>query len=391
MNLRSWTVALAVAVSLGCATAARKPDAFYEPPVPLPAGKPGDVLRSEPVADGPEGARSWRILYRSTGMKGEPVAVSAMLVVPDGPAPEGGRDVVAWAHPTTGVVQDCAPSLQNSWKKTIPGLDEMVKAGWVVVATDYPGLGTPGVHPYLVGASEARAVVDSVRASRKVKEAGAGDRFVAWGHSQGGHAALFTGQLSATLAPELKLLGVAAAAPATDLARLLEMDLGSKLGKVLASEALWSWSRVYDTPMAKVLYPQAVPVVEKVAANCIRNPAEGLVAFSDTLPLRDGFLTVRLAAVEPWGTIMKENSTGAAPIPVPVFLSQGTSDEVVHQQITALYGGALCAQGTAVRYLSVPAESHMLVAFHTATATVAWMADRFAGKPAPDECVKPGG
>jgi hypothetical protein len=141
--------------------------------------------------------------------------------------------------------------------------------------------------------------------------------------------------------------------------------------------------------MAKVLYPQAVPVVEKVAANCIRNPAEGLVAFSDTLPLRDGFLTVRMAAVEPWGTIMKENSTGAARIPVPVFLSQGTNDEVVHQQITALYGGVLCAQGTAVRYLSVPDESHMLVAFHTATATVAWMADRFAGKPAPDECVKP--
>jgi acetyl esterase/lipase len=388
MNPRNWTAALAVGISLGCTAVARKPDAFYEPPVPVPGGKPGDVLRSEPVEDGPEGARSWRILYRSSGMKGEPVAVSAMLVVPDGPAPEGGRGVVAWAHPTTGVVQDCAPSLQAGWKKTIPGLAEMVKAGWVVVATDYPGLGTPGVHPYLVGASEARAVVDSVRASRNVKEAGAGDRFAVWGHSQGGHAALFTGQLSTALAPELKLVGVAAAAPATDLARLLEMDLDSKLGKVLASEALWSWSKVYDTPMAKVLYPQAVPVVEKVAANCIRNPAEGLVAFSDTLPLRDGFLIVKMAAVEPWATIMKENSPGAARIPVPVFLAQGTSDEVVHQKITALYGGELCARGTAVRYLSVPDESHILVAFHTATETVAWIADRFAGKPAPDECVK---
>ncbi len=388
MNLRNRTAALAVVVSLGCATAARKPDAFYEPPLPMPAGKPGDVLRSEPVADGPEGARSWRILYRSTGMQGEPVAVSAMLVVPDGPAPQGGRGVVAWAHPTTGVVQDCAPSLQPTWKKTIPGLDEMVRAGWVVVATDYPGLGTPGVHPYLVGASEARAVVDSVRAARNVKEAGAGDRYVAWGHSQGGQAALFTGQLSATLAPELTLLGVAAAAPATDLARLLAMDLDTKLGKVLASEAVWSWSKVYGTPMAKVLYPQAVPVVEKVAADCIQGLSEGLVAFSDTLPLRDGFLTVKLAAVEPWATILKENSPGAARIPVPVLLSQGTSDEVVHHQITALYGGDLCAQGTAVRYLSIPDETHMRVAFHSATKTVAWMADRFAGKPAPDECVK---
>ena len=40
-------------------------------------------------------------------------------------------------------------------------------------------------------------------------------------------------------------------------------------------------------------------------------------------------------------------------------------------------------------YLSVPDEGHMRVAFHTAKDVVGWMADRFAGKPAPDECVKP--
>jgi len=388
MKLRTWLAALAVGVALGCAGAPRKPDAFYQTPAPMPDGKPGDALRSETVAEGPDGARSWRILYRSTGMKGEPVAVSAMLVVPDGPPPKGGRDVVAWAHPTTGVVQDCAPSLQRNWRKTIAGLDEMLKAGMVVVATDYPGLGTPGVHPYLVGASQARAVVDSVRAARNVKEAGAGDRYVVWGHSQGGHAALFTGQLSAALAPELKLLGVAAAAPATDLAKLLELDLDSKLGKVLASEAIWSWSRIYDTPMSKVLFQDAVPVVNRVAADCIRDGMEGLTAFSDSLPLRDGFLTVKLSAVEPWGAIMKENSPGAAPMGAPVFISQGTVDEVVRPQITATYAGNLCAQGTAVRYLSVPDEGHMRVAFNSASQAVAWMADRFAGKPAPDDCVR---
>jgi acetyl esterase/lipase len=321
-------------------------------------------------------------------MKGEPVAVSAMLVVPDGPAPAGGRSVVAWAHPTTGVVRDCAPSLQPNWAKTIPGLDLMVKAGVVVVATDYPGLGTPGVHPYLVGASEARAVVDSVRAARNVKEAAAGNRFAVWGHSQGGHAAVFTGQLAGTLAPELELVGVAAAAPATQLAELLEMDLGTKLGNVLAAEALWSWSRIYDTPLSKVLHPDAIPVVEKVAADCIRNGVEGMAAFSDALPLRDGFLTVKMAAVEPWATIMKDNSPGASRIAAPVFLSQGTSDPVVHAQVTAIYGGVLCAQGTAVRYLLVPDEAHILVAFHTAKEAVEWMNDRFAGKPAPDDCVK---
>jgi hypothetical protein len=177
--------ALAVLAAAACSSTPRKPDAFYLPPSPMTAGAPGEVLRIEPDADGPKGARSMRVLYRSTGLKGEPQAVSALVVIPDGPAPAGGRNVVAWAHPTTGVVPDCAPSLQPDWRKTIPGLEEMVAAGWVVVATDYPGLGTPGVHPYLVGPSEAQAVVDSVRAARRIPEAGAGDRFAVWGHSQG--------------------------------------------------------------------------------------------------------------------------------------------------------------------------------------------------------------
>jgi hypothetical protein len=85
---------------------------------------------------------------------------------------------------------------------------------------------------------------------------------------------------------------------------------------------------------------------------------------------------------------MKENSPGAEPMGAPVFISQGTVDEVVRPQITALYAGGLCAQGTAVRYLSVPGEAHMRVAFNTAKDAAAWMADRFGGKPAPDECVK---
>ena len=388
MNLRIPSAVLVLAAVLGCAGAPSKPDAFYSPPVPIPVGKAGDVLRADPVEEGPDGARSWRILYRSTGMKGEPEAVSALLVVPDGPAPAGGRSVVAWAHPTTGVVPDCAPSLQPNWRKTIPGLDLLVKAGVVVVATDYPGLGTPGVHPYLVGASEARAVVDSVRAARNVKEAAAGSRFAVWGHSQGGHAAVFTGQLAGTLAPELELVGVAAAAPATQLAELLEMDLGTKLGNVLAAEALWSWSRIYEEPLSKVLHADAIPVVEKVAARCIRDPGEGILAFSDAMPLRDGFLKVRMAAVEPWASIMEENSPGATRIGAPVFLSQGTIDSVVRARVTATYGGVLCAQGTAVRYLLVPDESHILVAFHTAEQAVEWMGDRFAGKPAPDDCVR---
>ena len=53
---------------------------------------------------------------------------------------------------------------------------------------------------------------------------GASNRFAVWGHSQGGHAALYTGEVAARYAPDLKLVGVAAAAPATYLVELFDAD-----------------------------------------------------------------------------------------------------------------------------------------------------------------------
>ena len=123
------------------------------------------------------------------------------------------------------------------------GLADMLARGYVVAATDYPGLGTPGVHPYLIGESEGRAVLDWVRAVRDLPNSGASGRFAVWGHSQGGHAALYTGEIAARYAPELKLVGVAAAAPATYLIELFDSDKSSPTGKELTAMTVWPWSR----------------------------------------------------------------------------------------------------------------------------------------------------
>ena len=117
-------------------------------------GRPGTIIRIWPLeGGGPASARAdaFRILYRSTGLKGEPIAVSGAIFVPHGAAPSGGRDVIAWAHPTSGVMPPCAPSLMPDTAGLIWGLDAMLEKGYVVTATDYPGLGTDGIHPYLIG------------------------------------------------------------------------------------------------------------------------------------------------------------------------------------------------------------------------------------------------
>ena len=152
--------------------------------------------------------------------------------------------MIAWAHPTSGVVEACAPSLMPDVSGMIWGLADMLRQGYVVVATDYPGLGVPGmIHPYLIGVSEGRAVLDSVRAARDLPDAGASNRFAVWGHSQGGHASLYTGELAASYAPDLKLVGVAAAAPATYLAELFDADKTSSDGKELTAMTIYSWSQ----------------------------------------------------------------------------------------------------------------------------------------------------
>jgi Secretory lipase len=217
--------ALAIAgTAVGCggseeASTTEKRASAVAVPNPLPPGPPGDLIRKQQV-EAPPGARVWRILYHSRSPDGRDIAVSGLIVAPDDPPPLGGFPVVAWAHGTTGLADECAPS-QLTTPDRIP-VPDLWRHGYVVAATDYEGLGTPGPHPYLVGDSEARSVLDSVRAAQNVTAASAGAATVVVGRSQGGHAALFAGELARSYAPDIDVLGVVAAAPVAELALLSE-------------------------------------------------------------------------------------------------------------------------------------------------------------------------
>src|SRR5437762_10245421 len=151
---------------LGCLAGAPAAKALYDiQPDEIP-GRPGTIIRVWPLEGGGPSvigtANAFRFHYRSTGLNGQPIPVSGAIFVPSGPAPAGGRNIIAWAHPTSGVVPPCAPSLMPDTAGLIWGLAQMLREGYIVVATDYPGLGTYGIHPYLIGESEGRAVLDSV-------------------------------------------------------------------------------------------------------------------------------------------------------------------------------------------------------------------------------------
>src|SRR5947207_1736764 len=236
---------------------AHAPDAFYDPPSDVP-GKPGALLRSEPLKDVilPAGVRGWRILYATTVDDSTPAtAVATVFATTDPPA--GPRPVIAWEHGTTGLMQRCMPSLVSLPTKGIPWRDRIVMAGWVVIATDYSFAEKGGPHPYLIGEGEARATLDSVRAARQMSELTLDKRMVVWGYSQGGHAALWTGIVGPRYAPDLKILGVVAIAPAANVKNILAMNVAvdKRFGPYLAL----SYSRFYpDITFEQAVRPGAL-------------------------------------------------------------------------------------------------------------------------------------
>jgi acetyl esterase/lipase len=374
------------AVLAAWSTNAQAQTRFYQASAQELVGRPGTLIRQELLSlPAPAGAAAYRVLYRSSGLHNEPIPVSGAIIIPKGPPPPGGRPIVAWAHPTTGVVPRCAPSLALFLIQQIQGVREMIERGYIVAATDYPGLGTRETHPYLVGVSEARAVLDSVRVARAM--GAAQSRFAVWGHSQGGQAALFTGQIAKSYAPELDLAGVAAAAPATELATLLGDDINTTGGRNLTSMTLWSWSRVFGAPIDRVVDPAALPTVDLLAGECLESIYDLIVRHRTARPLEQKFLSMdNFYTVEPWRSLMAANTPDTLPPRIPVLLAQGGADELVRPQVTQSYMKRLCQAGSRVEMIVLPKANHGFIARDSAAAAVDWMTDRFAGTAAPSSC-----
>ncbi len=345
--LTAIVLAALVLVSCGTTTSNTFSTSFYNTPSSIPSNAPGTILRFETInAPFPE-SQAWRVLYTSTGINGETIAVSGMVFAPAGPIPPGGRPVVSWAHPTTGIDDQCAPSRSPKPYDDVQGLADFLNLGWVVVATDYQGLGTDGMHPYLVGASEAQGTIDIVRAARNLNETGASSNYFVFGHSQGGQAALFAGQMASTYAPELQLLGVAAAAPAGLLVPLFQADKNTAAGAVLGSYAVVSWSDIFGYDEATVVKSSLSERVQAVSEKCV----VGGSRLSDIeLGINDLILKGRMWAADPattapWSNQFALNTAAQSPITTPLLLTQGTADKIITPSTTAELTAIYVAMG----------------------------------------------
>lgn len=363
-------------------------DDFYAAPRDMP-DEPGRLIRAEPFTAGiPVAAEAWRILYTTTGVDGEVRAASGVVVVPrEG---DGRWPVVDWNHGTTGFAQDCAPSLQERglWSGALYILPTLIQEGWAVVATDYIGLGTEGPHPYLIGPPSAYASLDAVRAARELPEADLGVSTVVWGHSQGGHAALWTGALAREYAPEVWIKGVAALAPAGDPPALVQRVSRVTGGSIFASFAIASYTQIYDdVDLREVVRPGAQEIVERMSQRCLSDPGT-VVSVAAALGMSgDPDLFARPPTSGELGVHLRENIAPAGTT-APLLIGQGGSDTVVSPTLQGYYVDTLCAAGQQVDYRVYEGYEHARVIERPSPLLpelVEWTRARFAG-----ELVEPG-
>lgn len=358
---------------------------FYGAKLPANA-KPGDVIWARPRSDAPTGSRGYTIMYVSTSVHGGLVPVSGQLYVPDTLKP----GIVMYAHGSVGNGDDCAPSRQpimGSSDYRNSAVKQILADGHATVLSDYEGLGTPGMVPYLNGKSQAENSLDAVRAARHMLGDAVGNELVIFGLSQGGQTVMHTAHIAGTYAPDLDLLGAYGMGPSAKYYDMLKYELTDPPQKPDFSDAFYAISGLVginvgkDLPLRDVLTPdgfELLPVV--LTGSCWEGATLAAQKKPGSLARMDD-----LQPGTPWGDMLIANDD-FMPIPasVPITIGQGGADASVHPTLTHQLRDELCKSGSIVDYHEYPGEPHAVPSAWPYIGQ--WAADRFAGKAPANTC-----
>ncbi|MFM8527003.1 MAG: alpha/beta hydrolase family protein [bacterium] len=359
-------------------------NAFYNAPDRVVRKAPhGKALRAQAAPqqfqDTYGGATVKKILYKSTDGRNRPVEVSGLLMVPSGTAPPGGWPLITWLHGTTGLADECAPSRDTA--EELGGgyiayanatINNWLEDGYAVVATDYQGLGPPGLHEYLIGTSEGKSALDSVLAARQVNTA-IGNKYAIAGHSQGGHAALWATKLARRYLRNHTLVGTVAYAPASQLseqAHLINQFTTNGGLAGLALQIIKGASTQMSKDITKVLNPRVLSrtdaglssggrsLWQRIDYECsgeIGNAAGGPSGIAAADLLMDNDLGTGGVFNNPIARdldrVLKANNPLFNNVPTPVYVPQGSADGTVFPFFTNDHPASVNVFGTGLVYL----------------------------------------
>ncbi len=399
MKDRVWLGVVALPLALVAVAARAAPvltgdggvSAFYAWTQPLPK-TPGVLLRQEPLP--PElsidnAGSAVRFLYSSTnGLDGRTrMAESAALFLPRGQPPAGGWPLIAWAHGTVGVADVCAPSWNARSARDKAYLGYWLSQGYAIVAADYQGLGTPGVHPWLAARPEAYSILDSVRAVRGGKF-NLSQQLVLVGQSQGGAGVVASAGYASAYAPELKILGVVATGtPYFSAKGQRELDaarpkdavspfLGFNLFGLAVLEETDPDFRVDD-----YVTEAAGPALHAVATGCYNDIGQAItqtkLTYNRTFKRDPADRMAKVFALTAYPTLK---------LTQPLFMGTGGADLTSPVPMQLLLGQEACDAGTRVEAHLYPGMGHGETVDAAKADAGAFVRKLLAGEPIAGNC-----
>jgi pimeloyl-ACP methyl ester carboxylesterase len=424
------SLALFSTLSLSAKVALANPalPAFYQSAMQMKVeGKLGQVLKKEKIETPIKGAQAWRIAYISSDLNGKKTLSTGLVVAPIGQAPKEGRPIISWSHGTTGNAQNCGPSQVespaqplnqyfltngNSWTDYgLPSLEQFIKDGYVVVGTDYQGLGGGGRHQYAVAKTNGRDAINAARAAGSMKETGAGKTTLMIGWSQGAGSTVGASSQADYIAQkgtafdDLNIVGfVAMAVP--DLAMYAPASLDDASASKMVNDFANSWSNdsfgfahmsmnMWGTQAAypdklnlsDIFTDEGAKALDEIYTNkCVH-------VATDTINFNYGTSYKTLLRSEPkntmaWAKAIIDGSVDNTAKPIaPVLILFGNKDTTLPPVMGDYYRNKVCALGGNVARVQLPGDQN-----HFTTPTVSipfympWIKDRLAGKPAADGC-----
>lgn len=331
---------------------------------PIPAS--GALIESvplDPALSVPGAAAAYRFLYSTVNQHRQPAVGTAALFVPRGAAPDGGWPVIAWAHGTVGLGDDCTPSALPRSARDSEYLTHWLDHGYAVVAADYVGLGTPGLMSYLNGVITAHGIVDAVIAAHHTAVP-LSPKWAVVGQSQGGGAAIDTARWATEFgaAAGLDFRGVVATGAPANVVNLVKRagpdmpapDLAPIANAYTAYIAAALREAAPELNLDGVLTPAGLAAAEQAETMCVRPLADALSHM--TVP---GFFSAPVATIPGFGTFVEQYmGTPQAGFDRPIFLGVGLLDRDVPPELTLTFAEQLKANGQDVTLRVYPDDDH---------------------------------
>ncbi|WP_417851971.1 lipase family protein [Streptomyces monticola] len=388
-------------------------DQIYRPPGGVPV-EPGRVIACRetqlPHVPGNIPMRAWKVQYSSKDNAGRGAAVSGTVAVPKaewkGP---GSRPIVAFNPGTLGLGPQCAFSkqLSGAYQDEYEGenIAALLKAGYAVAATDGMGYLDGQTHPYVSGHDAGHALLDIARAAPAVPGSGLDPktRIGLWGYSEGGAASLWAAQLSASYAPELKVVGTASGGVPGDLKVVAKGLNGGAFAGFLADAVIGLAAAYPDMPFAEILNDEGRKAVQTAKSHCLAGTLANFAGqkienFSTDKLTLEQIYALKGSSGKSWGQVIDEQKLGVGigpkgsgakyEIGFPVMQYRGLFEEVIPIETEDATRKAYCSAKVTTQWKTYPGE-HLTTDQLAKDDAVKWLGDRFEGRPEFGNCLLP--